>query len=209
MKQLDRFDKLSILCLVGIVVATVVVWLVFPFNAWSHLGTPVTLFIVCSIWARYLSNKQIKELEKYLDDYIQSPRLSPSHGNCYIRGKIVPISAWSKENAHIDKIAYWNLPNEIRAATHQEVGTVVWLDWKIDLQGQYENGYPWYAGHCDVTVIDFKSGIACGTAIARGKDLKEVIVEYNDGTPQVQQKGGWDVEIYKKINDWLLKLPRK
>lgn len=120
----------------------------------------------------------------------------------------MPVSAWSKENAHIDKTAYWDLPHELRAATHEEVGTVVWLDWKIDMEGQYENGYPWFAGHCEVTVIDQKTRTVCGSGVIRGRDPKEITVEF-DTSIQVRQEGGWDVEIYKKTNEWLTQLPRK
>ena len=49
---------------------------------------------------------------------------------------------------------WYDLPDNLRAAKPEEVGTVVWVTWGKDQVDTYENGAPAYVQTCKVTVID-------------------------------------------------------
>jgi hypothetical protein len=89
--------------------------------------------------------------EKHLSEYASIRGLEREQAaEAYIRGKIVAVN---RSENQIDDI-YFDLPQELRAAQPEEVGTVVWLEWGADRIGMYTDGAGAYAHTCKVTIID-------------------------------------------------------
>jgi hypothetical protein len=69
----------------------------------------------------------------------------------YVKGKVIPVSVADRE---VDWL-YYDLPDDLRPAAPDQVGTVVWLRWDKVKVGQYgNNGGDANVQTCDVTVID-------------------------------------------------------
>ncbi len=76
-----------------------------------------------------------------------------------IQKKMIVIDLREKD---IDS-AYWDLPDELRATTPDEVGTVVWLEWD-KIQRMIYGTKPGYQHHVKVTVIDLSKKTAVANA---------------------------------------------
>ncbi len=68
----------------------------------------------------------------------------------YIKGKVLVIDEKSME---LDGV-HFQLPNELRPANQDDVGTIVLLKWDLDLVGRYGSGGYAFASTCSVHVCD-------------------------------------------------------
>ena len=81
----------------------------------------------------------------------QDQNLKPeSPGEDYVVGKVVVID---KDKPQVHGI-HFRLPEELRASSPEEVGTVVWLSWGEKVVGTYTDGSKGYRRTCNVTIID-------------------------------------------------------
>jgi hypothetical protein len=77
------------------------------------------------------------------------PFANPQRG--YVKGKVIPVDL---ANQKIDWF-YYDLPDDLKARTPEQVGTVVWLEWGERKVGQYgTSGGGAFVRTCNVTVID-------------------------------------------------------
>jgi hypothetical protein len=79
-----------------------------------------------------------------------------------VQKKMIVIDMREKD---VDSL-YWDLPEELRAATPDEVGTVVWMEWD-KIQRMIYGTKPGWQHHVKVTVIDMsrKTVVAHGCFI--------------------------------------------
>src|SRR5262249_8471941 len=83
------------------------------------------------------------------------------------KGKVLPVSVTDKK---VDWF-YYDVPQDMRATTPEEVGTVVQLFWGEDKVGEYHpGGGGAYVRTCRVVVIDHEKRLAVGEASFRGGD---------------------------------------
>jgi hypothetical protein len=92
--------------------------------------------------------------EGHIRDYLTIPKEQFQLGE-YLRGQVVAIDVGTRE---VDEDVFFDLPAGLRAATPEEVGTVVLLKWGTKMVGMYTgpNGFGGVADAqtCEVTVID-------------------------------------------------------
>jgi hypothetical protein len=116
---------------------------------------------------------------KHLDEYVNAldsedlAREPGIEGEEYINGKVllidkhgatdfdgfdleVPLGSWfvRKGRNRVDGLQR-RLPWTLRAASPEEVGTVIWLYWGTSTCSSYTGGLHGYAVTCDAVVIDF------------------------------------------------------
>ncbi len=93
---------------------------------------------------------QISGLDASAAEFLNPPTGGPDKGDKpYVKGKLVLIDSKTR---HIDP--FWRqLPDELIARTRDEVGTIVWVDWKVDgvtVKGAGDVDVP----VCRLTIID-------------------------------------------------------
>jgi hypothetical protein len=90
----------------------------------------------------------------HIQEYLSITREQREQGE-YLRGKVIVVNTGDKE---VDCDVFFELPSELRAATPEEVGTIVRLKWGTKMVGMYVSGRGSEgaadAQTCEVTVID-------------------------------------------------------
>jgi hypothetical protein len=114
-----------------------------------------------------------------------------------VKGKMVVVD---KATRDIDWDVFFGLPDDVRAAAPQEVGTVVWLVWDKMQVGKYNDGTPAYSWTCAVTVIDQAGRGVVATTSLRGSDPPEKIENPNEGV---------GTKPTAQVIDYLRGLPRQ
>lgn len=118
--------------------------------------------------------------------------------------------AWEE----INQDEFMKLPRKLRASTPDEVGTVVWLRWGAEAEGEYmedqflrgpkrpERGpVPAYRITCEVTVIDKAKSTIVGTKDFRGGRPPKKIPAYD--------QAGWGSRPTREIVGYIKSLPRR
>ncbi len=119
--------------------------------AWSVVGILVVVTGgYFGIRAMVRSN-HLKPFEPKVDEYLAKPVASKERPDARHKGKIIPVNVKEKE---IDSL-YWDLPEGLRAATPDDVATIVWLEWgEVQVSTYGNTNKPALVQTCNVTVID-------------------------------------------------------
>ena len=117
-----------------------------------------------------------------------------------VRGQIVVVDRGKQD---VDWDVFFDLPNDLRAAKPEDVGTVAWLEYgrQKERGGYGKEGYPAYRQTCTVTVIDQASRDVIGTTEVKGGDPPNSIDE--------GAKEGVGSKPTKEVVDYLKSLPRQ
>ncbi len=138
-----------------------------------------------------------RRFKDHIDEYLAINK-EQTDQSVYVKGKMVVISKQEKE---VDDEVYPALPNELRADSPAEVGTVVILKWGAQVRGVYTGGNASALWHtCEVTVIDRSLSAIVGRQDFRG------------GDPPVSTTGRGDIYGTKPIQEivaYLTALPRE
>jgi len=184
----------------------------FPFKyVLIMFGGPFGVYIAIVLVVNTLHSKTLAPFQPYLNEYIYLPgeeagdpvqqifRANPTD-NPYLHGKVVPVKLGG--DGELDEFYFW-LPKTLRAASPDEVGSVIWL---------YCTGHPetvsvtdsrgvtvvWVSvdaatiWNCDVAVIDRSS-----QAMIAKQSFKET------------SDSGYQDALYKDIVEYIIGLPRK
>ncbi|HMF16949.1 MAG TPA: hypothetical protein VKE98_07060 [Gemmataceae bacterium] len=125
----------------------------------------------------------------------------PTEHEAYIKGKILIIN---KKDKTVDDELFYRLPAADRAASPEEVGTVILVSWGKELAGFYSNnrgdGGGGYVHKCEVTIID--------------QSISTVIYRrwFNGSLPPLKSTGSGDrygSRPVQEIVDYLVALPRE
>jgi len=119
--------------------------------AWSVVGIiAVATGGYFGIRAIVRSN-HLKPFQPKVDEYLARPVASRESPAARHKGKIIPVNVKEKE---IDSL-YWDLPEELRAATPDDVATIVWLEWgEVQVSTYGSTNKPALVQTCNVTIID-------------------------------------------------------
>jgi hypothetical protein len=116
---------------------------------------------------RHLSRAAVLDpFNAKINDYINvAPKQRADPGPPALKGKVIPVDLGEKA---VDWL-YFDLPDDLRPTTPEEVGTVVHLRWGQIQVGQYgTGGGAAYVQTCKVTVLDKASGVVLGETEVRG-----------------------------------------
>ncbi len=148
----------------------------------------------------YYSNQKTKDFENRLREQAAGltsaakqfvfSKDAPREKKGTIKAKVLPLNA---TNAEVDGL-YFNLPDDLRPATIDEVKTILWLDCKPGDAGLYEDGTPAFRDKCNAYLVDRASSKVVqvqdfsgelpplkkqwGTSYASGKVLSESYISY-------------------------------
>jgi hypothetical protein len=115
----------------------------------------------------------------------------------YRRGKVVPINLSAKG---IDAMLV-ELPHPVRPDRPEDVGTIVWLQWRTEIVGRYTDNVDAFVVKCNVTLIDKSLGIIIAEQ------------EFTGSQPPDRRQHHSDSNIGSTPNhevmNWLLNLPVK
>jgi hypothetical protein len=149
---------------------------------------------------------QLEAFTAKLDSWLAKPA-STEPGTAYVRGKLLPILHHEQRSGcGIERELFAALPHDLKATSPDEVGTVVWLEWRSEFfkYARFSNGYAQnaYTPVCKLTVIDKTRNSIVDQRIFRGID------------PDTASKGKDLYEIngirpYGDILVYLRSLPRK
>jgi hypothetical protein len=103
----------------------------------------------------------------FMEEFTNSSQFHESDGEAYIIGKIAVIN---KTESDLDDTHFSYKLDELRAASPEDVGTIVWLECKEQLRGTYDSGSKGYRWACDVTTIDKGEGVIVGQEKIYGDD---------------------------------------
>lgn len=93
-----------------------------------------------------------KQIASYVGNGVPGPgpANNPNKGTGKIKGKVIPIDMTANTVDYI----YFDLPDELRPAKPEDVGTVVLLQWGKNQVGTYTGGSAAYQQTVQVTVLD-------------------------------------------------------
>jgi len=148
---------------------------------------------------------KVKPFKQHIDAYAQPAKNEgPGKGDPQallgkVNGKVITVDLEKKE---IDYL-YFDLPNDLRAETPEDVGTVAQLQWgKHQLTDrQYTNGKPAFKQNCVVTLVDKATGNLIARQELWGGDPPSSI--------KSSQSEGTGSKPEKEVVDYLKGLPRK
>ena len=118
-----------------------------------------------------------------------------------LRGKMIVVD---KATGEVDWDVFFALPNQLRAARPEEVGTVVWLEYGREQDKHYSYGQqhlPAFRQTCTVRVIDQADRHVIANAVERGGDPPGEIDE--------NAKEGVGPKPTKEVVNYLKTLPRQ
>jgi hypothetical protein len=162
------------------------------------IGLSITLLSASAAFYYFVGRheQKIKPFKDRLPEYTAITRTQV--GDPYLKGKIIAID---KNRNIIDKL-YYDLSEELRANTPEEVGTIVWLQCDENVVGYYGStqteGSEATYWTCDVTIID--------------KSIPAILEKRNfAGAPPPSKSAGSGTggKPTKEIIDYLVSLPRK
>jgi hypothetical protein len=126
-------------------------------------------------WWLYRS-AQTAPFQASMTAYLSPPAGAAPAGQHPIMGKMVVVDTNKRD---VDWDTFFSLPDDLRAAKPQEVGTIVWTNWgkALDQQYEYEGHVPAYHQTCHVTVIDRKTRTMLYERQFQGSDPPQRISE--------------------------------
>ena len=140
-----------------------------------------------------------RSFSSYAEGLVSIPALRSMPGRGYIKGKVVLLDLKEKV---IDSINS-DLRNDMRATTEAETGTVVWLDWREELVGNYSSGGGGYVYTCRLTVIDLSIPAKVAVRSFRGSDPPSYV------TSQFYGQDHYGDKPSEKIISYLESLPKR
>src|SRR5262249_9806577 len=134
-----------------------------PKKALILIGCLVGFFALIGGFSTYYENKEkalaqggghttkVPAFKGSVEPYLNTPaKRAPKDAARTLKGKILTVDYYGKSVDHL----YEELPDDLRAASSEEVGTVVWFFWGTEKVTE-EKGKPGYlATVCEVVVID-------------------------------------------------------
>ncbi len=157
------------------------------------IGALVVFFLIKH--AQYREAK-VEPFKDHLSEYVSSEALKHMEGGqAHLKGKIVVID---KKEKKVDDM-YFDLPEGLCAAKHEEVGTIVWLERGERMIGKYTDGAGGYVKTCQVTIVDKSRnaiieerefagsdppGSKRGSAAAYGSDPDGLVKDFLIGLPR-------------------------
>jgi hypothetical protein len=116
------------------------------------------------------ANRRAEARERFapfMGEFTDDSQFHEADGEAYVTGKLAVIDM--AENDLDDTHFNYKL-DELRAASPEEVGTIVWLECKEQLRGTYDSGSKGYRWACGVTTIDKGEGAIVGQETIYGED---------------------------------------
>jgi hypothetical protein len=170
---------------------------------WSIAGVIVlALGGFFGVRAMVRANK-VKPFKEHIPSYVQQPkarrpdpaRPQPAAGK--ISGKLITVDV---QDQSIDYL-YFDLPDDLRADTPDQVGTVVQLRWSKTKVAEYTNGKPAYRQTCHAAVMNKGTGELVAEGDFQGGDPPSTI--------KSSQPDGTGSKPDKEVVDFLKRLPRE
>jgi hypothetical protein len=159
------------------------------------LIAPGAFFVAKTLLSERRQSRAAAPFEEHINEYLTAPKAG-APTNQKARGKFITVDV---NERRVDRL-YFELPPELRAASPDEVATVVWLDWREEKVGEYSGGKPACVEWCDVTVIDRQQNVTLAKKQFKGGDppktLKTTFIK------------GVGPRPYKEIADYLASLCR-
>ncbi|MBI2388218.1 MAG: hypothetical protein HYV09_01265 [Deltaproteobacteria bacterium] len=166
---------------------------------------------ISGVTAKGIEEAREEAFRPHLGEYLSRDGLTDAsaEGKPYIAGRLVAIDVPKQKVAH--DVLTW-LPGEIRAESHAEVGTVVWVDCheqqgaSYEIEGQPDKKLAGLVSACTVTIIDRGARKIVGRTTILG--------EQSEVTKLTQQQVESDGAIVSerplgKVVDHLKALPRR
>lgn len=165
--------------------------------ALSLLAILVVVGLVKSFLEFEAERKQYDVFKPHIESYLQlAAEGEPGEGEPYVSGKIITVAADSKV---VDTWALSRLPEDLRARTPDEVGTVALYKKEWKKVGQYvseetgERTRAAYRGFAYLTLIDWRAKTVIGSRTFKGKMPRKRISEDSSGAGGLPM---WDVWKY-------------
>jgi hypothetical protein len=140
-----------------------IVWLVF--------GVGVVVILICAAVSNMRDKPRRATLRPFNDkveEYLRIPRVSNQGAKAPgpLKGKVLPINLDTKE---VDDSLFFELADDLRPTTPEEVGTLVLLQWGSRQVGRYgEMGGSASVQTCSVVVLDKERGKIVGETEVEG-----------------------------------------
>ena len=175
-------------------------------QALAFLLLVATVLLLSGCVDVYDQRDALKPFLPYMEQYRAAGKAVDAEGGPYIRGKVLVLrpDEVEPEDGAINwrmNIVYFGLPEELRATTPEEVGTLVWVRCGEKAVGTYTDGTSAYQGYCVVTVTDWTLRSTVGQQLFEGIEPKS----YKTG-PGSRHAGEPATRL---IVEWLASLPRK
>ncbi|MGE3805454.1 MAG: hypothetical protein AB7K24_12335, partial [Gemmataceae bacterium] len=124
-------------------------------------------------------------------EYFPAKPAQPASGG-ELKGKLITVNV---KGRHFDGL-YFQLPPQLRAASPDEVGTIVWLDWGEDVVGEYgvNTGSVGVVITCQATVINKADGQILHERFFAGGQPPDKTDKHNQkhyGSPPTGEIVGW------------------
>ena len=117
--------------------------------------------------------KQRDVFKPHIHKYISGPYQSAFTNEPYVRGKILSIDV---KDSTVDELTFSKLPDELRAASNDEVGTILLCEWYRIKEGEYfsedtnvKTGDA-YRSYANVSIIDVKENKMIHIKNFKGQD---------------------------------------
>jgi Concanavalin A-like lectin/glucanases superfamily len=158
------------------------------------IGWGITYLIVRSNRNGYLESSGLKaKVAEYASAGRAQRPQSPS-----VVGKVVVLEREGARDYAFDTMHY-KVSEELRPASHEEVGTVVLIDWEKRAVGTYSDGSTGYQWFAQVRLIDFQQKALLHTRQFTGSPPPQTKKSSESGTGSKPDG---------EIADWVDKLPR-
>ena len=154
---------------------------------------PAVFFIVKSFVTQASQEQEVAPFAAVIDDFLSPPKKGDA-GNKKPRGPILPIDTQQRK---VDRL-FFELPASLRPASPDAVATIVWLTWREETVGKYDNGNPACIEWCDLTVLDRAQRIVLAQKRLRGGDPPKTL--------RSNLTKGVGPRPYKEIADYLVSL---
>ena len=131
------------------------------------LGFSTILAIVLFAVVRYLIafKPRFDVFSTHMSEYTSVTTQQP--GEWYLRGKILPID--TSDNT-VDVRIYYELPDDMRPITPEEVTMALWMDCTERTVGTYTHGGGAIQWYCDVTLVDMTVPAIIGESSFTGSE---------------------------------------
>jgi hypothetical protein len=157
--------------------------------------TPILAVVIFAVVRYLILQSELDPFKSHLAEYLSAAEVQ--QGEAYIHGKIIPVNV---RNQTVDYSFYYELPEELRASSPEEVGTVVWLDCTGSLVGTYTGGGGAYRWTCETQVVDLSIFRIVGEESFTGSDPPKTKLGSGD------EHGSFPSD---QIIAYLVALPRK
>lgn len=107
----------------------------------------------------------LSSFEDHIDEYTNLSGLKGDPGDIYLIGKILPVN---KSTKAID-LLYFELPNDLRAASPEEVETILWVECEGKVVNTYTDGAEARRIDCVLTIINKASNTMIVQTTFRGE----------------------------------------